>query len=611
MNEQQKIRDIRKIIDKYFKILETLPNGGKIDPKIAKKLGIPESIAPIIERAYKAGRLKGKSKGNIPLQDIENEIKKEMVPKTITQLQGYKTEEDLSHLLTKARAKYSRQTIDYLKRDMGVISTVFKDEPIPKEWIAQELRKITGDTKQDWDMVIRTELKNNDLEGMASAILDNKSPLSNDGAETRIFKQPNPDACKHCKRLYLEPNGLTPRVFKLGELMANGTNIGKKVADWQATLGTLHPHCYDDETEVLTNNGFKLFKDLAESDLVYTVDPETMHPEWQKPINYIAYHHKGEMLHFKNARFDMMVTPEHKMLIQSQYTRKKGKGYKLIEADLAKNNTNHRIPSGINWRGENKKAIDLGGREVDVETYLKFMAYWLSDGSCTFYNNKYYIQIHQDNIEWVYKELKNLPFKVYKCKRALLIHDEALGRELTKYGKSYQKYIPESVKRLTPEHIKLFLINYAKCDGHIRKPREWKGYTFRGEITFYTSSNQLAADIAELIMKAGGKPAFYLDKTKGKEVTFKNGTYTINHNIWRIRWNSQTHSFIRNMQIERLNYDGMVYCVEVPKHHTLYVRRNGRCAWSGNCQCTLHVMPENAEFDEMGNLVYRSDGDGV
>lgn len=243
INEQQKIREIRKIINKYFKILETLPNGGKIDSEIAKKLNIPENIVPIIEKAYKAGRLKARVRGIVPLQDIETEIKKEMIPKALTQMQGYKTQEDLSYLLTKARAKYSRQVVDYLKRDMGVLRTAFGEEPIPTRWMAQELRKITDDTKQDWDMVIRSELKNNDLEGMASAILEGKSPLSEDREDTRVFKRPNPDACKHCIRLYLEPNQMTPRIFTLRELMANGTNIGKKVADWKPTLGILHPHC--------------------------------------------------------------------------------------------------------------------------------------------------------------------------------------------------------------------------------------------------------------------------------------------------------------------------------------------------------------------------------
>jgi len=30
-------------------------------------------------------------------------------------------------------------------------------------------------------------------------------------------------------------------------------------------------------------------------------------------------------------------------------------------------------------------------------------------------------------------------------------------------------------------------------------------------------------------------------------------------------------------------YKGFVYDVTVPPHHTIYVRRNGKAVWSGNC----------------------------
>jgi hypothetical protein len=38
---------------------------------------------------------------------------------------------------------------------------------------------------------------------------------------------------------------------------------------------------------------------------------------------------------------------------------------------------------------------------------------------------------------------------------------------------------------------------------------------------------------------------------------------------------------------EAILYDDMVYCVELPKWHTLWVRRNGKTAWCGNCHCAI------------------------
>jgi hypothetical protein len=34
-------------------------------------------------------------------------------------------------------------------------------------------------------------------------------------------------------------------------------------------------------------------------------------------------------------------------------------------------------------------------------------------------------------------------------------------------------------------------------------------------------------------------------------------------------------------------YNDMVYCVELAKYHTLWVRRNGKTAWCGNCRCSI------------------------
>lgn len=243
MNELQKLREVKKIINKYFTILEGLPEGKKIDERLARELGIPQNLIPIINNAYKQGRVEGKLTNSIPEDELKERIKKESVPKAVISIQTERTKEDLTHYLTKSRAKLLRAVTEQLKRDMNVLETVFTNEDIPKDWLAGELRKVTEDTKQDWNMVIRSELINNKIEGEAQAILDGVSPYSNDKENTKVFKRPNPDACKHCKRLYLERDGMTPKIFTLAELMANGTNIGKKVAEWKPTLGIIHAHC--------------------------------------------------------------------------------------------------------------------------------------------------------------------------------------------------------------------------------------------------------------------------------------------------------------------------------------------------------------------------------
>lgn len=92
------------------------------------------------------------------------------------------------------------------------------------------------DRNRDWQRVASTEMNDAIQFGIAAEI----KKTSDDDEEQRVFKRPNPDACKHCLRLFLQPDG-TPKIFKLNELAYS--NVGKKAADWVPTIGVVHPWC--------------------------------------------------------------------------------------------------------------------------------------------------------------------------------------------------------------------------------------------------------------------------------------------------------------------------------------------------------------------------------
>ena len=167
-----------------------------------------------------------------------------------------------------------------------------------------------------------------------------------------------------------------------------------------------------------------------------------------------------------------------------------------------------------------------------------------------------------------------------------MIRDKELGEELKQYGKCTEKYIPDNIKDMNSELIRIFLLAYSKTDGTLKKGKFWKHYQFRDSICFFTTSNKLSGDLGELILKAGGRPSYYLEKCKGKKVFFRNGCYALNENLWRISWNTRIHSWISNLSVENIDYDDYVYCVEVEKYNTILVRRNGKVTWSGNCRST-------------------------
>ncbi|MFN7088568.1 MAG: endonuclease Q family protein, partial [Candidatus Paceibacteria bacterium] len=66
--------------------------------------------------------------------------------------------------------------------------------------------------------------------------------------------------------------------------------------------------CYDPETEILTEAGWKPISKITYSDKICTLNPETEIIEYQKPQKIYKYKYKGKMYRLKTKRADLLVT---------------------------------------------------------------------------------------------------------------------------------------------------------------------------------------------------------------------------------------------------------------------------------------------------------------
>lgn len=104
--------------------------------------------------------------------------------------------------------------------------------------IVTDLGDESGDWARDLGRIAATEKTRAVQEGQARGMMK-EHPGGNN-----VAKVPAPGACKHCVRLHLTGGpGSPPKVFPLSELAANGSNVGRKAADWLATVGPVHPWC--------------------------------------------------------------------------------------------------------------------------------------------------------------------------------------------------------------------------------------------------------------------------------------------------------------------------------------------------------------------------------
>jgi hypothetical protein len=344
-----------------------------------------------------------------------------------------------------------------------------------------------------------------------------------------------------------------------------------------------HPLCYDELSEVYTDRGWQFFRDVDKQDKILSINTETYNLEWANIVLQEAYPYAGSMAHFFNRSLDILVTPEHEMLVLS---KQDAKTFRRIEA--RKCGKTQPIYRSCNWKGVHRENININGLEISFNLFCRFMGYWLADGSL---GHKYEISIAQqdENRLQIYDCIAAMNLKPRFNSGKVEVNCRELYDYLKPFRRCYSKYIPDVIKEAVPYQIKIFLDTFISCDGRIKSPKSFTGN--RGSLCspsecqriYYTSSVRMADDIGELILKIGMRPSFRVQRLKGKRQTFKNGIYTINHDgIIISECSSKTAT---QYSKEFVPYSGTVYDLTLDRNNTMYIRRNGKCFWGSNCRC--------------------------
>ena len=153
--------------------------------------------------------------------------------------------------------------------------------------------------------------------------------------------------------------------------------------------GDKGPNCYSEDTEILTNNSWKRFNMLKEDDEVAVFEPNSREIRFEKPLKKYWMKYKGPMILFKHRNIDLLVTPNHRMLLQQKYRKKK---IYVREAGEYKTE-NYIFQSGI-WKGKNDKFFilpeydykfnrKLGKVKINFIDWVGFLGIHLSEGYVT------------------------------------------------------------------------------------------------------------------------------------------------------------------------------------------------------------------------------------
>lgn len=331
--------------------------------------------------------------------------------------------------------------------------------------------------------------------------------------------------------------------------------------------------CYPADTDVLTDKGWKKFYELTPDDQVLTYNIERGVAEYQKPTRYFANFYSGKMYVQVNRRFQICVTPNHRMLVSWERDHERLKKPRLLEARQIAGKPMAYLLAAPYAGGERPDYFILPevktgprkhhspARAIPIDNWLRFLGRYISEGHCS-ENPKtgvcsvnlttYY---HTDEAMAVMRAVGLSPVKDKH-------HVKATSRQFYEYlkssGKSRDKYIPLEIKGLSRQKLLILLESLLAGDGTNHCKHGWK-YT--------TVSRQLADDVQEIAIKCGMAASVTQDRE---------GFYRV--------YISTTRTALCNLDKDRsrwIDYTGMVYCVEVP-NSTIMVRQNGHALFCGN-----------------------------
>lgn len=350
--------------------------------------------------------------------------------------------------------------------------------------------------------------------------------------------------------------------------------------------------CYDDRTRVLTQNGFKYFKDVdIHNEKIATVNPKTRELEYHFASNKIEKPYNGKMLHFKNKTIDLMVTPNHNMV----YKKKRDiHGWHFRRADecvvsescfpqrhngLSAEDVNVFVLPKVEMGKRAKKVYVQSQKNLNIsmDLWLKFLGIFFTDGNVYFGERSYTVSIYQskpDYIDEIKQCLDMLPFdfKYKSSKNEWYCCSKQLASYLSKFKNSKDTILPSFIDTLSQRQKRLFIKWVFMGDGTIRNNKLQRMYAMES-----TYANQMA----RLLIEAGYSVSIKIREPSPKKRTLNGKTIRENKKGLIIYVKSSENYRVSKRSVSEVKYQGTVYCLTVP-NHIMIVERNGKISICGN-----------------------------
>ncbi len=353
--------------------------------------------------------------------------------------------------------------------------------------------------------------------------------------------------------------------------------------------------CLTKSADVLTTVGWVNITEITEQHKVASL-VDNKYIKYVNPVDVYKFKYKGKMYKLRSKQVDLDVTMDHELYVKKRYREK----FELVPAkDVIGKRVRFKKDCINNYPEKEYMEIDYEDKtyKYKMDPFLKLLGVFIADGCIS--DDKIYISGAKERkikyLQDIEKEL-NLEVKYgidknghnahlntlgYSCSH--YINDKPLRHYLEKYNVGVlNKYLPKFVFNLSQRQAILLLSSLIHSDG---------SHTKQGSECYYTSSKKLADDVMKLAIHAGWSGMIKTMREKGSEWNIKGSTGTINADTLAVRITKSkntpqiNHGHVKTQTgqtEETYNYEGNVYCLEVPSH-VFMIRQNNKNVWIGNC----------------------------
>lgn len=335
-----------------------------------------------------------------------------------------------------------------------------------------------------------------------------------------------------------------------------------------------HGRCHDDQTELLTREGWKQYDQLRVGEMVATYRMGDERNEWQPLKEVYVAPYDGEMIHVTHASADFMVTPAHRMVLRND----RSKISRFVEMQ---NLTRETVGGGWFPKYALGKTEDLPGVTDDQLTLLGWI---MTDGSYSKSRGKTSISIYQSKeagvmaIATLLNRMgincgvftRHRPPPVIKgvqCKTSLM---ETRFGIYAKHAPEIlallpdRKTIPDWFYNLSQRQVEVLLAAIIAGDGAVTD----------GKYLEIHKTEEFLSQLQSLLI-VNGKKARLRINGRGDAVLGVSGTRRGYINNWE-------------ESVKRVPYKGTIWCGTV-ENGTLITRRNGIPLISGNTTQKMRI----------------------